>query len=206
MSMGLKKIIKIMILSDFVLSLGWGLVSPVFAIFIVEKIVDNLSVAAKTAGFASLCYLVTKAIFQLPLAKFLDKRQNQKDIFFFLVTGTILASIVPIGYLFSSRAWHIFFWQTLFGFSMAMAHPSWLVIFTKHLDKGKETMEWALETTFLAIGSGIAGLIGGLIVASFGFKVLFILVSFLTLSSSFLLFLIKDEILFPAKKVVDSHS
>ena len=77
---------------------------------------------------------------------------------------------------------------------MAMALPSWLAIFTRHIDKGKEAFEWSIEATSIGAGAGIAGGIGGLIAASFGFKAVFVFAALLNVLSAILLIFIKDSI------------
>ena len=44
----INKVIKTMITSDFFLNLGWGFLSPVFAIFILEKISNTGPVHVNT--------------------------------------------------------------------------------------------------------------------------------------------------------------
>ena len=191
----LNKAIKILISGDFALNLGWGLVAPVFAIFLVEKIaIGNPAEGAKIAGFASLIYWVSKSFLQIPIGRFLDKRVGEKDDFWFMVFGIFLTGLVPFGYLISSLPWHIYFLQLLHAIGMAMAVPSWAAIFTRHIDKGKEAFEWGIESTSLGFGAGIAGAIGGILVATFGFGVVFILVGSFTLISVCLLLLIHKEI------------
>ena len=194
------KIIKILITSDFFLNLGWGLLSPIFAIFILEKITDGDSLrAVEVAGFSALFYWITKSIFEIPIGWFLDKKYGEKDDFWFMVIGTFITAVVPIGYLFSYVPWHIYFFQIIHAMGMAMALPSWLAIFTRHIDKGKEAFEWSIETTSIGAGAGIAGGIGGLIAASFGFKVVFVFVSSLTFFSAVLLMFVKNSI-YPKSK------
>ncbi|OGZ65085.1 MAG: hypothetical protein A2812_00780 [Candidatus Staskawiczbacteria bacterium RIFCSPHIGHO2_01_FULL_36_16] len=194
------KIIKILITSDFFLNLGWGLLSPIFAIFILEKITDGDSLrAVEVAGFSALFYWITKSIFEIPIGWFLDKKYGEKDDFWFMVIGTFITAVVPIGYLFSYVPWHIYFFQIIHAMGMAMALPSWLAIFTRHIDKGKEAFEWSIETTSIGAGAGIAGGIGGLIAASFGFKVVFVFVSSLTFFSAILLMFVKNSI-YPKSK------
>ncbi len=191
------KIIKILITSDFILNLGWGLVSPILAIFIVENITSMGPLeAAKIAGFASLFYWITKSILQVPIGHYLDKNHGEKDDFWFMVIGTFLAAFVPIGYLFSSAPWHIYLLQILHATGMSMAFPSWLAIFTRHIDKGREAFEWSMESTFLSAGAGIAGGLGGILVGIFGFNMIFILVSILNIISAILLIFIKKDVSF----------
>jgi MFS family permease len=191
----INKIIKVLITSDFFLNLGWGLLSPVFAIFILEKITTGGPLgAAKIAGFAALSYWITKSFLEIPIGHFLDKRHGEKDDFWFMIVGTFITALVPIGYLFSSMPWHIYFFQIIHAIGMAMTLPSWLAIFTRHIDKGREAFEWSMETTSIGAGAGIAGGLGGIMAGIFGFNVLFIFVSALTVISTILLLLVKNDV------------
>jgi len=189
------KITKVLIISDFFLNLGWGLLAPVFAIFILENIAtQSVSEAAKVAGFAALSYWITKSLLEIPIGRFLDKKHGEKDDFWFMVIGTFITALVPIGYLFSSAPWHIYFFQVIHAMGMAMTLPSWLAIFTRHIDKGKEAFEWGMETTSIGAGAGIAGGLGGVMAGVFGFNTLFIFVSVFTLLSAALLLLVRNNI------------
>ncbi len=195
MSKAINKIIKILITSDFFLNLGWGLVGPVFAIFILQRIaIDDMAQATQVAGFASLSYWAVKSVLQVPIGHYLDKTKGERDDFWFMVIGTFIAGFIPIGYLFSTEPWHIYILQMIYAVGMSMVFPPWLAIFTRHIDKNREALEWSLESTFLGAGAGIAGGVGGIIASMFGFPTVFILVSGLTFFSTFLLLFIKDDI------------
>jgi hypothetical protein len=195
MSKLINKITKTLIASDFFLNLGWGLLSPIFAIFILNNITNgDSSKAVEIAGFAALSYWITKSFIEIPIGYFLDKTAGERDDFWFMVVGTFIAGLVPIGYLFSTAPWHIYLFQALHAIGMAMALPSWLAIFTRHIDKGKEAFEWSMETTSIGTGAGIAGGIGGIVASIFGFQVVFVFVSALTLVSTLLLLLVRKNI------------
>ncbi|MDO8486656.1 MAG: MFS transporter [Candidatus Staskawiczbacteria bacterium] len=212
MSKIINKIVKVLIISDFFLYLGWGLLTPVFAIFILENIAtQNILEATKVAGFAALAYWITKSLLEIPIGHFLDKKHGEKDDFWLMVAGTFITALVPIGFLFSSMPWHIYFFQIMQGIGMAMTLPAWLAIFTRHIDKGKEAFEWGMATTSIGTGAGIAGGIGGIVAGVFGFNVLFIFVSIFTLLSAILLLFIrnnvftrdKDGFVIPMKSIVE---
>jgi len=191
----INKIIKTLVTSDLFLNLGWGLLSPVFAIFILEKVsISGATGAAQIAGLSALFYWIPKSFFEIPVGIYLDKNHGEKDDFWFMFAGMIIISFVPIGYIFSSLPWHIYLCQVIYAAGMAMVLPSWLAIFTRHIDKGKEAFEWSLETTAIGTGAGIAGGLSGIIVALLGFKVLFIFVSCLTLFSTMILLVIRKHI------------
>jgi len=196
MSKYVNKVIKTLIISDFFLHSGWGFFAPVFAIFITENIVaGNVAEAAKVAGFAAAVYWIVKSLLQIPISQYLDKRHGEKDDFWFMVLGLFLASLSPFGFLISSLPWHIYAFQLVYALGMALFVPSWNAIFTRHIDKGREAFEWGMDSTFLGIGAGITGAIGGITVAFFGFKIVFVLVGTLYIVSSLLLLLIHKEIL-----------
>lgn len=191
----INKVIKTLIISDFFTNLGWGFLSPVFAIFILEKVSHGgLTQAAEIAGLSALFYWIPKSFFQIPLGIYLDKNHGEKDDFWFMIMGTFLIALVPLGYLFATTAWHIYCLQVVYAAGAAMSFPSWMAIFTRHIDKNKEAFEWGTESTFLGLGAGIAGGLSGGMVAMFGFKVLLIFVSGFTLLSAILLLFIKDSI------------
>lgn len=191
----INKIIKTLISSDVVLNAGWGLLGPVFAIFIVEKItIGDVQGAAKVAGFASLVYWLVKSFLQIPIGIYLDKSHSEKDDFWFMVLGTFLAGFVPFGYLIASLPWHIYICQVIQAIGMAMVIPSWSAIFTRHIDKGQEAFEWGVRSTSFGFGLGIAGAVGGLMVAILGFKVVFVLVGAFTFLSVFLLLFIQKDL------------
>jgi MFS family permease len=189
------KIIKTIIYWDFFINSAWGLLGPIFAIFIVQNIaVGNIAEGAKIAGFASLFYWVLKSLLQIPIGKYLDKNHGEKDDFLFMVLGTFLTGLVPFGYLVSFHPWHIYLWQILHAVGMAMIIPANYAIFTRHIDKGKEAFEWGLDSTVLGLGVGVTGAVGGILAAAFGFQAILIITGTFTIVSGLLLLSIKKEI------------
>ncbi|XOB40147.1 MAG: MFS transporter [Candidatus Nealsonbacteria bacterium] len=196
MSKPINRIIKTLIVSDFVLNSGWGFLGPIFAIFIVQNIVGGSATqAAKIAGFASLIYWIVKSTLQIPIGRYLDKNHGEKDDFLFMVFGTFLTGFVPFGFMVSFEPWHIYAFHAFHAIGMAMVIPSWSAIFTRHIDKGKEAYEWSVRSTSLGFGVGITGAVGGIIAAFFGFKIIFILVGSFTMLATCLLLLIYKDIL-----------
>lgn len=190
----INKIIKTLVLSDLFLNLGWGLLSPVFAIFILKNIsVSSPEKAAEVAGLAALFYWIPKSFFEIPIGIYLDKNHGEKDDFRFMFAGMLIISIVPIGFLFSHLPWHIYIWQVLHAVGMAMVLPSWLAIFTRHIDKDQEAFEWSLESTAIGTGAGIAGGLSGIIASRFGFDSLFFFASGLTFLSTLILLIIRRK-------------
>ncbi|TSC75849.1 MAG: hypothetical protein G01um101430_19 [Parcubacteria group bacterium Gr01-1014_30] len=185
------KVIKTLVFYDLILLFGWGLVVPIVAIFIVENIKGG---NAQVAGVAIGVYWLLKSALQVPIANYLDKNHGERDDYYFLVGGTILASLTPVGFIFASLPWHIYLLQALHALGMAAAVPAWAGIFTRHINRGKEAQSWALDSSAVGIGMGASGIVGGAIAEVFGFTPVFILVGILGIISALLLFLIKEDL------------
>jgi len=186
------KVIKTLITSDIFLNSGWGLIGPIFAIFLLQSIEGG---NAAVAGMAAAIYWIVKSLLQIPIGKYLDRNHGEIDDFYFMFAGLMLAGFVPFGFLFASLPWHIYALQALYGLGMAMNVPAWYAIFTRHIDHGKEAYEWGLASTVLGFSVGLASAIGGLIVYTLGFRMMFVVVGLCTFASAGIYFFIRKDII-----------
>lgn len=191
---GVNKVMRAYIYWDFVINSAWGLLGPIFAIFILQTITPgNIAKSAEVIGFMTFAYWITKSILQIPIANYLDKNHGEIDDFWFYVIGTIITGLVPFGYLISTLPWHIYALQVLHAIGMSMVIPSSYAIFIRHADKSKEAYESALDSTLLGVGMGITGAVGGLMVAYTGFKIIFVIVGLFTFVSVLFIFWVKKD-------------
>lgn len=198
---GLNKVIRTLIISDFLLQAGWGLIGPIFAIFLTKQIKGGSLVSV---GFIVATYWLTKSIVQPFFAYYMDKKRGEKDDFKFLIRGMYIANLVPLGYFFANHIWQIFLLEFIRGIAMAWVIPSWSAIFTRHIDKDWEAFSWSIESTSIGFAIGFAAAFGGVIANFLGFKILFVLVSVLGIFSATLLLTIKDQIF--SKERISSFS
>lgn len=187
----LNKVIKYLILSDLVFYTGWGLVTPIFAIFIVNNIQGGTILVA---SIASAIFWILKSILRIPFGIFLDSHKGEGDDYFFVVIGLLIASLIPFGYIFANLPWNIYVLQAIYAIGMAMSLSGWSAIFTRHIDKGKESTEWGVSATAYGIGAGVAAVVGGWAVTQFGFNPVFIIVGIMGLIGVALLLFIKKQI------------
>lgn len=191
-NISINTIIRFLITSDLALSTGWGFIAPIFAIFLTQQIVGG---DAKIAGFAAGLYWIVKSLVQPFVARYLDKNHGEIDDFYFLISGLFISALVPLGYLFITLPWQLYAVETVHALAMACVVPTWAGIFTRHIDKGQEAFEWSVESTSLGFGAGVAGILGGILAANFGFQFVFILVSAFTMLSVIILFPIRPLII-----------
>jgi len=188
---GLNKVIRILIASDFLLQSGWGLIGPIFAIFITQQVKGG---SLEAVGFAAAVYWITKSCAQPFIARFLDIKKGEKDDFKALIIGMYIANLIPLGYLFSTNILQIFLLEFIRGLAMACVVPTWSGIFTRHIDKGWEAFSWSIESTSIGFAAGLAAAFGGVMVVIMGFRIVFVLVSIFGLVSSSILLLIRQRL------------
>lgn len=186
----LNRVIKILILSDVAILTGLGFATPIFAIFLTRNIQGG---NVEVAGFAAAIFWIVESIAMIPLGRYVDKKRGENDDLFFVGFGNFLVALAVFGYLFSRLPWHIYFLQIIYALGMAMNLPGYTAIFTRHIDKGHEAFNWSVRASFVGLGAGIAGALGGIIVNNFGFKTLFIGMEFFILLSALLPFFIIKE-------------
>lgn len=187
----INKVIKVLILSDVSLTSGFGFIVPIFAIFLTERIKGgNIEVA----GYAAAIYWITMSLSVITFGRYLDKNHGEKDDFWFIVIGNILAALAVTGYIFSFLPWHIYLLEILYSLGISMNVAAYAAIFTRHIDKGQESFDWSVRAACIGMGTGVAGALGGIIANRFGFNVLFIGVIAFILFSALLPFLIYREI------------
>lgn len=168
--------------SDIFFITGFGLIDPILAIFIKENLTGGTIFAA---GLASTLFCITKCVIQLPFSKYVDKHDDKVK---WLILGSMLIAVVPFLYLFAKDVNVIYIAQFIYGIGSGLAYPTWLGIWSTHLDKKHESFEWSLYSTLTGIGTAITAAIGGLIAQYIGFAITFILVGTLSIVGCGILF------------------
>ena len=184
-------IIKILIVSDFLIWSANQLFAPIFAIYITDNIANG---TIEAVGFATAIYLIAKSIFQIPVGMYIDRTKSEKDDLYLAVFGTLLTGFVFLSYAFIGELWHLYILQAVLGISAAIGFPGWYSIFTKHIDKKRVAFEWSLYDVVLGLGMAGAAGSGGVLVATFGFSVVFVIAAISAVIGAFLLLLLQNRI------------
>ncbi len=176
------QIVKTLVLSDLILMAGWGFVSPIFSVFVINKIVGA---TLTTVGITTALYWLTRSLIQIPIANFLDRTDGEKDDFYALIGALILAGVAAFGYTAIRTVPQLYFFQIVQAIAFGIYAPSWSGIFSRHLDDKRRSFDYSLDSTAISISSGVAGLVGGAIAQNFGFNMIFILGGTLSLFAAF---------------------
>lgn len=184
-------VIKILILSDFVIWSAANLIAPIFAIFVVDKIPGG---TIEAVGIATMIFLVVKSIFEVPIGIWIDRSKSEKDDLYTALFGTALTAAVYFLYPHIQGVFHLYVLQALLGLASACAYPGWYSIFTRHIDKSKEAFEWSLYDVLLGFGMAATAALGAFMVDAYGFDVIFYIIGTAIAIGAFLLVIIRNRI------------
>ncbi|MFA5099179.1 MAG: MFS transporter [Candidatus Paceibacterota bacterium] len=188
------RIIKHLVISDLLFLGSWSMISPIFSIFIIEK-VEGASVVI--VGMVAALYWLVKSLLQMPVANYLDKTDGEKDDFYALVIALALAALASFSFALTKSLWQLFFTQFLYAVAMGLYIPSWTAIFSRHLDEKKISFDWSLDSTVVGVTSFFAAIFSGVLANWFGFSFVFFAVGTLSLLSAFFIFFTPNLIVPP---------
>ena len=171
-----------MIWSDFYLNTGLGLFGPIFAIFVTKQIEGG---SIEVIGFAAGITQLFKVVLQIPVAKYLDKNHGEYDDFYSMILGGFLIAISPFLYLVASQVSHLYMIQALYGIGLAFLVPPWYAIFSRHLDKLHENIEWSFESVAIGVATAGSAAVGGILANRIGFDAVFIVAGILAVFGIF---------------------
>ncbi len=188
--LNINKVIKILVSSDVVLYFALGLFSPIFAIYVIERI-EGGTIAA--VGIAATMYWVARILTTVPLSRFMDKTDGEKDELYFMVVGTLITGVIFITYTFATKIWHVYALQFIFGIANSMIVPAWRIVFTNHLDRGRTGYYWSIEDIGVGVSIAISAFLGAIIAEKFGFNVVLYVVGGLSFVAAVVLTLLRKH-------------
>ncbi|KKU91541.1 MAG: hypothetical protein UY23_C0001G0147 [Candidatus Jorgensenbacteria bacterium GW2011_GWA1_48_11] len=186
------RVIKHLILADLTLWGGWGLISPVFSVFVVQKVPGATILSV---GIAAAIYWIVKSVLQVPIAVYLDKHDGEKDDFYTLITALMITGLAAISFLLVRSVGALFFVTLIQAVGFGLYIPSWSSIFSRHLDREKYALDWSLDSTSVGLASGLAAFVGGGLVSLWGFPAVFIFGSVLSFTSALTLIMVPNLVL-----------
>lgn len=170
--MKVNHVISTLVMSDFFVNAGFSIFAPVFAVFVSRQIVGG---SLEVIGFAAAIFQVFKVLFQIPVSRILDKNLGERDDFYSMIFGSAVIATVPFMYLFATEAVHIYFIQAIYGIGAAFSIPPWYAIFSRHIDKMKENVEWSMDSIAIGISGAGAAALGGFLAQRFSFEMVFVI-------------------------------
>jgi MFS family permease len=168
----LNNVVKCLIAFDTSIVAAGALIAPIFAIFVVNNIVGG---SAAVVGFATSIYMVSFSIARLTSAYYVDKKLSERGRVALSVVGVLMVGTSFLLCVAASRLWHVYALQALNGIGTALRYSPIMSLFTRYIDKGRESFEWGLYAVSTSLGQAFAASVGGALVDEFGFEAVFVI-------------------------------
>ena len=165
----LNKNLRLLIFVNTVITFTVGMFAPFYAVFVVK-----IGGGAALAGVSWALFSVVSGILILLLSKW-ELRIKRQHIL--LAIGYLIRSMVFLSYAFMNNIPQLLITQVLWGIASAIGTPAFDALYTSNTSKETAIVEWGDWEGISAIATGVAALIGGLLIQSVGFKILFLLMS-----------------------------
>lgn len=190
-SFQVNNIVKAFIVSETFLWSAWNFVIPIFAVFAATEIPGG-SVEIAASAFST--YLIVRVIFELISGRYLVKTKESKE-YTVTILGIILLSIAYFGFATTKTVLPLYLFYSILGIGVGIASPAKNALFSTHLDKNKEPVEWGIHDAAVFSGMALSATLGGFIATKLGFSILFILAGIINLIGiiPYFLYLKKDS-------------
>ncbi len=171
------KALRTLYLYNGIFVLAGGLFGPLYAVYIQELGGSILTISASWSAF-----LMSTTLFMFVVSRFGDR---VKEYEYLLLGGFILRALVWIMYIFVQDLVFLLFLQVLLGAGEALGSPAFDSLVAEHVDKGHHIKEYSDMKIIFNLAGALATMIGGAIVAQFGFTYLFMIMASLSMISFF---------------------
>ena len=146
--------------------LGEGLLGPLLAVF-AQRIGGNIL----DISWAWALYLFIAGVAKVVVGKLSDGTIQKERT---MIIGYALNALCAFGYLLVRTPSQLFLVQVGLGLASALATPTWAALYALHQSKKSSGMTWGLASGEANIAGAVAILVGGYIVQTYSFTLLFI--------------------------------
>ena len=174
---GVRRNLYLLALTQILVATSMGIVGPVYAIYF-EKISGSL----KDVGIILGIYWIIVGILEIPFGILSDKIGKKKV---FTIGGILVSSSVFL-YPFVSNFYQILLAEIIGAAGYSMQMPSFYSLLAESTKRERRGLEMGLIDSGWNIFYGVASIISGMLVMTFGFSLIFSLAGFLHLTSSLL--------------------
>lgn len=162
----LNESLRILIVTNTTMIFVLGMFAPFYAVF-VKKIGGGIAFA----GFSWALVFIVSGLLMLVFTNWQVKVKEQELM---LALGYIIRGAVFLSYAFMASIPQLILTQVVWGIAMAIGMPAFDAIYSSHTSKDNTSVvQWSQWEGLSALATGVASLVGGIIIQSFGYMIVF---------------------------------
>jgi predicted MFS family arabinose efflux permease len=158
--------LRILIVVNTTMVFVLGLFAPFYAVF-----VQNLGGNIAFAGFSWAIFAIVAGILTLLFGNWQLKVKEQELL---LALGYLIRGAVFLSYAFMGSISQLIFTQILWGVGAALGTPAFDAVYSAHTSKEDSIVQWGQWEGIASIATGVAAIIGGILIQSIGYPYLFL--------------------------------
>lgn len=168
----LNKSLRILVWTNSIMVLVIGLFAPFYAVF-VQSIGGSIA-------FAGLSWAILSIVAGGLIFLFANWELKVKEQELLLATGYIIRGVVFLSYAFMGTLTQLIVTQVLWGVATALGTPAFDSVYSAHTTREDSIVQWGGWEGIAAIATGAAALIGGIIIQTFGYPPVFIIMALIS--------------------------
>ncbi len=165
----LNRSLRILITVNSILVFISGLFAPFYAVFIAH--------IGGSIAFAGLSWAIFSIVAGLLIFLFSTLELKMKEPELLIALGYVLRGVVFISYAYMTNLTQLIITQVLWGMATALGSPAFDSVYASHTSKENAIAEWGKWEGIAAIVTGLAALIGGVLIQTFGYTTIFMVMS-----------------------------
>jgi predicted MFS family arabinose efflux permease len=160
------KALRILITANTAMVFVIGMLSPFYAIF-----VQGIGGSIAFAGFSWAVFSIVAGFLTLLFSKWQLKVKEQELL---LALGYLLRGFVFLSYAFMGSMTQLIITQILWGIGVALGTPAFDAIYSAHTNRDDSIFQWGQWEGIASIATGLAAIIGGILIQELGYSPIFI--------------------------------
>ncbi len=169
-SVHLNRSLRILVTLSVLMNFIIGMFAPFYAVFVKDIVGGSIA-------FAGLSWAVLDVVCGILILFFVKWELRVKEQELLMALAYILRGIVFLSYVFMTSMTQLILTQVLWGIAIAIGTPAFDAVYSAHTTRDRSIIEWGGLEGMTSIAAGTAALIGGLVITSFGFSVIFMMMA-----------------------------
>jgi len=183
----LNRSLRILISTNAILVFIIGLFAPFYAVFI-----KNIGGSIAFAGFSWAIFSIVAGVLILLFSNWELKIKEPELL---IALGYILRGGVFLSYAVMTNMAQLIATQVLWGIAAALSVPAFDSVYASHTKQEDSIVQWGEWEGVSSIMAGLAALIGGVIIQSFGYGVVFLIMATISVCLGIYIWRLPREVL-----------
>ncbi len=189
---GVNIVIKILLLFFVMVNVAVGLYITFLSVFAIENIAGA---TLSLIGSAGAGYSIMKSVFQIPIAKWLDKQQGEIWDFYILLGAVCCGALYSYFLFFVDQIWEFYAFEIFSGIVDGFMMAAFYAIFSHHIDKESQGFEWSLFSVVgITLAVAVGSFAGGFLADKYGFRILFLLAGTLNIVGALVILILRPHL------------